>query len=126
MALRIRCEKHDVVYVMPLLSEWELWTDVPTCPHCRMEWMEGHKDDWNFPEPYEIFAMGTRLAMECVVEITTNVASDEGMSSYPDSDPLLVGLYREESWQTRIKYFVEEVFWRIQCALQVLLCGEFD
>jgi len=130
MALMVHCEKHNVGYVVgDIYPEWWRNTGIPACPYCRMEWGEAHRDDWEFPVPYEIFVMGTRLAMEdCVAHVSIQAASDEGMTGPCVSDPLLVALAAStcDPWWLPAKRFIKEVFWRIRLALQVLLYGYID
>ena len=120
MALMVHCEEHNVGYVVgDIYPEWWVF---PTCPYCRKDWLEEHKSTWDCPVPYEVMYDSTLAAMrDCTT--TINTASDEGMSSFPYSDPLIV--YRNP-WWIRLKYFAEDVLWRVRAALRILLYGEVD
>jgi len=65
MALMIRCSKHDIGYVAAdLYPAWWHEAGIPACPRCRLEWIEEHKHEWDFPVPYETMWANANRAAE--------------------------------------------------------------
>ena len=122
MALAGYCKKHNVggYIIADIYPEWWVF---PHCPHCRMEWLEEHKDTWDCPVPYEVMYKSTQAAMrDCTVYIP--MGAYEGMSDYPEGDVDVI-VYRDP-WWAQIKYFVGDMFWRVRFALRVLLYGDTE
>lgn len=67
MALMIRCDRHDIGYVVgDLYPAWWIMHNVPGCPLCRLEWIEEHEDEWDFPVPYKMmWATAHRALSDC-------------------------------------------------------------
>lgn len=54
MAFLGKCDEHNISYLSAdLCPTWWIMRNVPECPLCRLEWMEEHEYEWDFPVPYE-------------------------------------------------------------------------
>ena len=67
MALGIKCDKHDIGYVAAdLYPAWWLMYNVPECPLCRLDWINEHKYEWDFPVSYKaMWATAHRALNDC-------------------------------------------------------------
>lgn len=54
MALMLRCDKHNVGYVVgDLYPKWWIEANIPGCPLCRLDWLEEYKGTLELPVSWE-------------------------------------------------------------------------
>lgn len=64
MALMVKCDKHGIGYISAdLYPKW--WRDagIPTCPQCRLEWIEEYKGTLELPVSWDALEASARLEL---------------------------------------------------------------